>query len=205
MEIKTWLDFGTLSREALDAYTPEELDSLKESITNNEAKAVEDLKREREDFVKTKELAENYKIRAEKAEKKGEKTKPDEELLKRLDKLALKTAGISEADEVELYEKWKTDTGRDSDAITENSIFKKEIEDLRTARKNLAATSDIKGETGISEAKANPDYWTSRMTKDGEGNPLFPDDMPREMFTKVLDKLNPKTQGTKLRFYNSQK
>ena len=132
-------------------------------------------------------------------------SKPDEVLLKRLDSLALKTAGITESDEKELYEKWRTDTGREPEAILDNSIFKKELEDMRTARKNLAATSDIKGETGISEAKANPDYWTSRITKDGQGNPLFPDDMPREMYTKVLDKLNPKSQGTKLRFYNSPK
>ena len=208
MEIKTWLDFGTLSREALDAYTPEELDSLKESITNNEAKAVEDLKREREDFVKTKELAENYKIRAEKAEKKGEKTKPDEELLKRFNNISRKSAGVVEADEVEFFENWKTTNGyeniNDDEVVLGKKGFIAELADFRTAKKTQLATSNLKGEGGISEAKANPDYWLSRSTKDGEGNPVFPDDMPREMFTKVLDKLNPKTQGTKMRFYNSK-
>ena len=144
-------------------------------------------------------------LRKAKDETPETKNKPDEVLLKRLDSLALKTAGIVEADEKELFEKWKTDTGREADAVIDNNIFRKELEDLRTARKNLAATSDIKGETGISEAKANPDYWISRSSKDSEGNPVFPEDMQREMFTKVLDKLNPKSQGTKLRFYNSQK
>lgn len=151
------------------------------------------LKRDLKDLKKAKEET------PEKTEKKA-----DDELLKRLDSLALKTAGITESDEKELYEKWRTDTGRQPEAILENSIFKKELEDLKVARKNLAATSDIKGETGISEAKANPDYWISRSSKDANGHPVFPDDMPREMFTKVLDKLNPKSQGTKLRFYNSK-
>ncbi|MEK7112982.1 MAG: hypothetical protein AAB875_06750, partial [Patescibacteria group bacterium] len=75
--------------------------------------------------------------------------------MKRLDNLALKTAGISEADEKELFEKWKTETGREADAIIDNSIFKKELEDLRTAKANLKATSDIKGEGGEGSVARN--------------------------------------------------
>ena len=186
--------------EDLNLEEIEDLDTLKEKYKSLEGKNRQLFERTKKSEGDLKEL----KAQADNSDKKPKAGKSDEELLKRFDKLALKTAGITEADEVELFEKWKTDTGRDSDAITENSIFRKELEDVRTARKNQAATSNIKGETGISEAKANPDYWISRSTKDDEGNPVFPEDMPREMFTKVLDKLNPKTQGTKLRFYNSK-
>ena len=129
--------------------------------------------------------------------------KSDEELLKRLDKLALKTAGINEADEVELFEKWKTDTGRDSDSIVDNNIFKKELEDLRTAKANLKATSDIKGEAGASGAKNEPDYWIAKATKGPDGNLLFPDDMPKEVYTKVLEKLAASSgKSNELKFYN---
>ena len=135
-----------------------------------------------------------------------EKSKPDEELLKRLDNLALKASGITEADEVELFNKWKTDTGRDTEGIVDNSIFKKELEGLRTAKANQTATSNIKGEPGTSAARSEPDYWISKATKGPDGNLLFPDDMPRELYTKVLDKLEGEKKGTgELRFYNDPK
>ena len=137
-----------------------------------------------------------------KTEKKAEKS--DEELSKRLDKLALKAAGINEADEVELLEKWKTDTGRDADSIVDNNIFKKELEDIRTAKANLKATSDIKGEQGISGAKNEPDYWIAKATKGPDGNLLFPEEMPKELYTKVLAKLAASSGGNseELKFYN---
>lgn len=137
-----------------------------------------------------------------KTEKKAEKS--DEELSKRLDKLALKAAGINEADEVELLEKWKTDTGRDADSIVDNNIFKKELEDIRVAKANLKATSDIKGESGASGAKNEPDYWIAKATKGPDGNLLFPEEMPKELYTKVLAKLAASSGGNseELKFYN---
>ena len=73
MEVKTWADFGALPKEELDALTPEELESLKTSITDSETQIAETRKKEAEDYTKTKELAENYKIRAEKAERESKK------------------------------------------------------------------------------------------------------------------------------------
>lgn len=136
------------------------------------------------------------------AEQKFE-TKSDDKLGSRLDALALKMAGITEADEKVLFDKWKGETGREADAIVENSIFKKELEDIRTARKTQEATSNIKGEQGGASIKDDPDYWISRSTKDAKGMPVFPEEMPREMFSKVVEKLSPKTQGNKLRYYDS--
>ncbi len=81
MENKTWAEFAALPKEDVDAYSPEELEELKSSITENEA----ELAKGREDELsKSKEYGENQKIRAEKAEKdvksgKVEKKEPDPE------------------------------------------------------------------------------------------------------------------------------
>ena len=44
-EIKTWADFGALSKEDLDNYSDEDLETLKVSIAENEAKVAEDFKK----------------------------------------------------------------------------------------------------------------------------------------------------------------
>lgn len=132
-------------------------------------------------------------------------TKSDDKLGSRFDAMARKLAGIVEADENVLLDKWKTETGREVDVIVDNPIFKQELEGVRTARKNQEATSNIKGEQGGASIKDDPDYWISRASKDAKGMPVFPEEMPREMFSKVLDKLSPKTQGNKLKYYNTPK
>ena len=138
-----------------------------------------------------------------KAEKKPAKS--DEDLLQRLDKLALKSAGIVEKEETELVERWKTDTGRTIDDITENSIFKKELEDLRITKQNQTATSNIKGEPGDAGIKNSPDYWIAKMTKGADGRPEFPGDLPNDMKLRaaIVDKLSGAESQKELTFYNS--
>lgn len=198
----------------LEEYDTLEEDSRKEKIQSLLKERNEVLDYNRKLYARSKE-SEGFKqdedgnwiktvVKSE--EKPTKKDSATDEMLKRLDNLALKTAGISEANEVELFEKWKTETGRESDAIIDNSIFKKELEDLRIAKRNQDATSDVKGETGISGAKGTPEYWISKATKGADGNLLFPEEMPRELFTKVLDALESK-EGTKsgeMKFYNSR-
>ena len=136
---------------------------------------------------------------------KPKKEKADEELIQRLDKLALKSANIVEAKKVELFEKWRTETGRDADAIIENPIFQKELEALDIETKNQAATSNIQGEGGGSSAQSTPEYWIGKATKDSSGKLFFPEEMPKEMFTKVLDKLTGTGEKkSNLQFYNSK-
>ena len=136
---------------------------------------------------------------------KKDDSKPDDKLLERLDKMALQVAGINEADEVELFNNWKEQTGREADQIVGNSIFKKEIEDLRTAKANLRATSDIKGESnGSGGAKNTPEYWIAKATKGKDGQLEFPEETPKELFEKIVDKIseNEPNQSKKLKFYN---
>lgn len=161
---------------------------------------------------KTKELRESLKEREAKLaefEKSSEKKeiKSDETLLKRLDTLALKVSGIQAEDEVELFNKWKTDTGRDAEAVIGSPIFQKELADLRTAKANAAAT-DVKGGGSSSAAKGTleeqADYWISKTTKDSRGDPLFSDEMPNDykLHAAIVRKLNESSKDKK-KFYNS--
>ena len=130
----------------------------------------------REKAIAQRERTKVLKARITELEKPKEpEKKPDDGLLKRLDALALKVSGITADDEVELFNKWKTDTGRGADDIVGNSIFKQELEGLRTAKANQVATSDIRGEHGESGVKNTPDYWIAKATKGADGNLLFSD------------------------------
>ena len=110
MEIKTWADFSALSEEDRAAFTPEELETLKNSITAHEAELAKDYKKKEEDLDKFKTLSENYKIRAEKAEGKvKDEQSPsladiralndvhDEDVQEIIDYAAFKKIGVAEA------------------------------------------------------------------------------------------------------------
>lgn len=134
------------------------------------------------------------------------KTKPDDELLKRLDSMALKMAGITADDEVELYNKWKGETSREADDIVGNKIFLAELADIRQAKANAAAT-DIKGGDGKDGGeKGTPEYWIAKATKDSEGELAFPDDLPNDFKLRaaIFDKLAGEAKGQSKKFYNSK-
>ena len=156
-------------------------------------------------FERAKKAEGELKVFKDKPEKPKE-TKSDPMLLERLDKMALQVAGITETDEVELFNKWKEQTSREADDIVGNSIFTKELEELRTAKANLTATSNIEGERGESGAKNTPEYWKAKATKGTDGHYLFPEEMPKEMFTKVLNLVDKEIGGSSedLQFYNNK-
>ena len=151
------------------------------------------LKRELKDLKKPK----------EEPKETPEKNPSDGKLTERLDKMALQVAGIKESDEVELFNKWKSETGREADSIVGNDIFKKELENIRTAKANLAATSDIQGGSDKSGAKDNPDYWIGKATKGKDGKLEFPEETPKHLYSKILDKMGANEgSGGNLKFYN---
>ena len=137
------------------------------------------------------------------APKKSEKS--DEKILERLENMAMKVSGITADDEKDLYSSWKESTGREADEILGNKIFQAELTDLRTAKANQEATSNIKGEKGDSGVKNTPEYWIAKATKGTDGKLLFSDEMPKELYSKVLDKLAKDTPGASedLKFYSS--
>ena len=135
--------------------------------------------------------------------------KSDEELLKRVDNLSLSAAGILEADEVELangnWTKYQESGGiKKFEEFIRGDGFQADLKDLRTTKANQKATSKIRGEPGQSEAKNEPDYWIAKATKGPDGNLLFPEEMPKEVYTKVLAKLAASSgeNSEELRFYN---
>lgn len=77
-EIKTWADFAALSEDDRAAYTPEELDALKTSITEHEATVLQEREAERK---KLQDAYEAQKIRAEKAEAAAKHKEPQEKPL----------------------------------------------------------------------------------------------------------------------------
>lgn len=181
-----------------------------EDSTDWKAKATELQQKAREGAIRQRERTKALKAELEEArnlkpQDKKKVEKPDDMLLERLDKMALKVSGIKEADEVELFNKWKEATGREADDIVGNEIFTKELESLRTAKATLAATSNIKGDSGeLSGAKSNADYWIAKATKGDDGKLRFPDETPKELYSKILDKMaagEPSSSGG-LKFYN---
>ena len=208
-------NLGSLDLQNEDKFI-EELDALDEDTRRERIRSFvkernDTLDSNRKLFARAKE-AEGFKQDEEGnwvkiVEKKSEaksSVKSDDKLLERLDNMALKIANISADDEKELYNKWKDSTGREADEIVGNKIFQAELADLRTAKANLEATSNIKGERGGSEVKNDPDYWIAKATKDKDGKLLFPEETPKELYSKILNKIAEQSGGSseKLKFYN---
>lgn len=159
-----------------------------------------------ERFKKVEEEMKELKVKADDSDKKSKakSDKSDEELLKRLDTMALKMAGIIADDEKELFEKWKVDTGREADSITENKIFQAELADLRTTKANAVATGNLKGDGTVSGEKSDPAYWLAKATKGSDGELMFHDDTPKDFKLRaaMIDKMVESTKSDK-QFYNS--
>jgi hypothetical protein len=138
--IKTWADFVALNEEDREALTPEEMETLKNSIAENEAKLAEEQKARDERLAKAEELAENYKIRAEKAEK-AEKKKETQPELSTKDVLYLAKADIHEDDLTDVLDwaKFK------NISVLEAHKQLKGILDVRNEERTTAAATDTKG------------------------------------------------------------
>ena len=107
--------------------------------------------------------------------------KPDEQLLNRIDSLSLHVAGVKKDTEIELFNKWKKDTGRNVELIVSNPIFQAELQKIRDDESNQLATANIKGGGGENLAKNDPAYWIAKGTPPSETD--IPD---RAMRTKVV-------------------
>lgn len=185
----------------------DQYEEIQEETTEDTQESTEDSTYWEAEAKKYKRIAEQRlkKLETKEAPKEEKPKKSDDKLEERLDKMALQVAGIKEADEVELFNKWKEQTGREADDIVGNEIFTKELQELRTARTTLEATSDIKGESGESGAKNTADYWIAKATKGDDGQLRFPEETPKELYSKILDKLaaNETKSSDELSFYNS--
>ncbi len=130
-----------------------------------------------------------------------ENHKSDDALSQRYERLALKQAGLTHADDVDLARKIAKETGKDIEDVLESRYFKVELEALQTNRANVEATSHVKGSgsnSSNSKAKESPEYWM------GKENPPTPQDIPDSRLRQsiiqkmIMAKRNNKT----LKFYN---
>ncbi len=154
------------NKVADDALIEEDL-SILDDTTDWKAKAEEIEQKRREDGIRSRERSKA--LRDQLAEIKSKETppdkkdsKPDDALLQRLEKLALKTAGISHADDIELARNTAKKWGMDLEDAIGDEDFKVKLEKLQTARANVEATSGVRGSAGQANSKGKADYWIGK-------------------------------------------
>ena len=182
----------------------DDLDAVKEKYRKLSENHKDIFGKNRQLFERTKKAEGDLKdLKAKADEPKLKSEKSDEALLKRLDTMALRIANIEAADEVELFNKWKEETGREADSVIGNKIFQAELTELRTAKANAAATANIKGESGKGGGRDTPEYWIAKATKNSEGEMMFPEDMPKDykLRAAIVEKMGASAKASK-EFYN---
>jgi len=123
--------------------------------------------------------------------------KPDESaLLQKFDKLALKTDGIVEEDEIELAHKLKEETGKEMEDLLKSKYFKAELETLREEKANTKATSDVRGGGGEAKVKETPEYWIKKG-----GYPTADEVPDKKLRAKIARAMMKNTKSGK-KFYN---
>lgn len=93
--------------------------------------------------------------------------KPDEKLLKKMGAALLRASGYSDPEELAVFDRWAKDTGKSSDDLLDHpslmKVIKTEIDDIRTAKANAAATDNVQGRgEGGGGSKTDPNYWINR-------------------------------------------
>lgn len=150
---------------AEDQIVEEDLSKL-DDTTDWKAKAQELEQKRREEGIRsrerTKALREQLKSFQDKPQDKVENKKSDELLLEKLEKVTLRSEGITHPDDIELARNTAKKWGVDVEAVVADEDFKVKLERQQTARANASATSNVKGGGGNSEAKNTPEYWISK-------------------------------------------
>ena len=145
------------------------------------------LKRELKDLKKPK----------EETKETAQQTKPDDNaLLQRVERMALRQAGITHTDDVELAQRTAKKWGVDIDEVLADEDFKVKLERQQSGRANVEATSNIKGSVGTSQAKNTPEYWIAK------GVPPSAADVPdRKTRATIARAMMTSSKDTK-KFYN---
>lgn len=148
------------------------------------------LKRELKDLKKSKETTEAPSI-------KNESTSEGTALLEKVEKLALRSAGISHPDDIDLARKTAKKWNMDIDDVLADDDFKVKLERQQTDRSNTEATSGVKGDGATSSAKNTAEYWMAK------GTPPSPEQVSdRKTRAKIINAMR-NSGGGKGNFYNS--
>jgi len=145
------------------------------------------LKRELKDFKKSK----------EETKETAQQTKPDENaLLQKLERMSLRQAGITEAEDIELARNTAKKWGVDIDEVIADDDFKVKLERQQTARANVKATSGVRGGAGTSQAKNTAEYWQAK------GTPPTPADVPDRKTRQAIVSKMMQAEDSGGKFYN---
>lgn len=169
---------GTESETETIAVAKKDYDKLNQSLGS--------LKRELKDLQK-----------AQVAKETPQPTKTDESVLEqKIEKMALRSAGITHEDDVDLARKTAKKWNMDIDDVLHDDDFKVKLERQQTSRANLDATSNIRGSASTSQAKNTPAYWIAK------GVPPTAADVPdRKVRATIARAMMDSTKNSK-KFYN---
>ncbi len=175
-------DGETKQEAATVSLTRDEYEKLNQTLGS--------LKRELKDLKKPKETAEETSQKTDTS---------DTRSVERLEKLAMKTAGISHQDDVDLARKTAKKWGMGIEDVLEDEDFKAKLERQQTARANAAASSNVKGDKsgGSTSAKESADYWIAKGERPSRDQ--VPDRKTRATIIRSMMK-NASTNGKT--FYN---
>ena len=149
------------------------------------------LKREIKDLKKPK----------EETKETPEKTKPDDALLQRMEKLALKTANVTHEDDVELARKTAKKWGMEIEEVLEDDDFQVKLKKQQDSRSNIEATSGVKGDgSGKGNSKGKSDFWINSNTPPSDTD-IETHKIPKSELAKIMAHFIT-NKGSNKKFYN---
>ena len=101
-----------------------------------------------------------------------EKTKPDDALLQRMEKIAFKQHDIYHEDDIELARKTAKKWDMDIEDVLGDEDFKVKLEKQQTSRSNVLAASGKGGANHGTNVKNSPEYWLA------QGRPPTAEEVP---------------------------
>lgn len=121
----------------------------------NTAETQENVEEVKARLAKAEELANNYKIRAEKAEKEFKAVRPEvkenESILTTKDVLTLTSEGITQEEDVDFAEKWARFNSKSVSEAIKDPIFKSVLNTRREERTTALATQTRGGARGVAK------------------------------------------------------
>lgn len=190
METETTTESGTVDTDngGEGSETKSDTVSIPKADYDKLNQTLGSLKRELKDLRKPKE---------DTKETPDKNQKPNENrLVEKLEKMALRQAGVIHPDDVELAQNTAKKWGVDIDDVLADEDFKMKLERQQTNRTNIEATSGIKGGAGKSQAKSTPEYWIAK------GVPPTAADVPDRKTRATIARAMMATAKTNKTFYN---
>lgn len=123
-----------------------------------------------------------------------DKTKTDDTSL--LQKSYLRSAGITDAEEVEEALKTAKKWGVEVDQLVDDDDWKVKLDKIRTSKANTLASSNVRGNGSTSQAKNTPEHWIAK------GVPPTASDVPdRKTRAKIARAMMDSAKNSK-KFYS---